>query len=62
MIFEVKARKPDSPDFDAASERSHFQQTRFWAEFKAAQEKKEEEFELYKFMHKLRTFLGNLHI
>ena len=36
MIFEVKARKPDSPDFDVASERSHFQQTRFWAEFKAA--------------------------
>ena len=34
--FEVNARKTNSPDFAAADEFPNFQQTRFWAEFKAA--------------------------
>ena len=32
----MKARKTNSPDFAAADEFPNFQQTRFWAEFKAA--------------------------
>ena len=35
-IFEVNARKTNSPDFFATNEFPNFQQTRFWAEFKAA--------------------------
>ena len=35
-IFEVNARKTNSPVFVAAEEFPNFQQTRFWAEFKAA--------------------------
>lgn len=35
-IFEVTAKKPDSPDVPAMGECASFQQTRFWAEFKAA--------------------------
>ena len=34
--FEVNARKTNSPDFFATNEFPNFQQTRFWAEFKAA--------------------------
>ena len=34
--FEVNARKTNSPVFVAAEEFPNFQQTRFWAEFKAA--------------------------
>lgn len=35
-IFEVNARKTNSPDFFATDEFPNFQQTLFWAEFKAA--------------------------